>query len=440
MARGVILAILLAASAIIAGAQRPASEHSPNWVLAPNAKAARYTFLISFDDRESMASLIPPDSASSDLSSPDSVADVTATIAAGPLRDQVAKAAAWLRIASPVPQARARLWVQANRPGGNDNPLDNLTSKAVTSGEWTYTEVMIGIAPDAETITFGVQAEGGARVEIRNFSFNGVSFRNPEPLSFRPRDAPDTDVIAEPPPITDLIPPDLAEKRSVVNAAARLALRYVRSLPDFLCTETIQRAENLNRRGWRPKDVLAIRVGFSGGVEHYRLLTIDGKPSNVPLRSLSGAETEGEFGTLEAELFQPSTAIFDWDHWALLRGRVVHVFRYTVKLEKSQFHLRYDGGSQQPLEQLVGYHGLVYIDRETSEVLRIDQIAEPPADFPLKESKTVLNYDHRDIGGQQFLLPIQAESYIRSATLNTHNVIEFRDYQKFSAEAKIEFE
>jgi hypothetical protein len=136
----------------------------------------------------------------------------------------------------------------------------------------------------------------------------------------------------------------------------------------------------------------------------------------------------------------PHTAVFDWDRWALLRGRTVSAFRYRVDLDKSKFHLKFEEGYSPAEDTISAYHGTVYIDKETNEVLRLVQIADPPPGFPLRQSTEIIDYAHVDVGGRAFLLPVQSESILASATLTSHNVIEFRDYQKFAAESKIEFE
>ena len=51
-----------------------------------------------------------------------------------------------------------------------------------------------------------------------------------------------------------------------------------------------------------------------------------------------------------------------------------------------------------------------------------------------------LDFDYADIGGSTFLLPLRAEIRMRHDRNLSRNVIEFRLYRKFSADAKISFD
>jgi hypothetical protein len=349
----------------------------------------------------------------------------------------------------------ARVFVRTDPDSDNLLPANFITtsdSREVSGADWMEIAIARKVEPDAARISLGVELEGtGDSLWVDEASFKEVpSVEEPAPtvpetpqagLSRARHENRQTDL--EAPPSVFSAPedatPDHAQQAKTINAAARLALRYVRNLPDFLCTEVISRAQNEGKKGWRNKDVLAIRVGFEGGEEHYRLLTVNGKPSKASLRSLGGAQTEGEFGSLMEQLFHPHAASFRFDRFETLRGHAVSVYRFEVPLEKSLFRLGV--GTKRGLDEaLSAYHGFVFIDRESNEVLRIEQIADPPPLFPLVEARSVLDYDHSTVGGQQFLLPVRAEDFMDSATVNSHNMVEFRDYQKFSAEAKIQFE
>ena len=428
-------------------AQQPATKSNSGveafsgWTLTPESQLAGYSLGQTQVDGGTLSVMTAPSNPAANAE-----ANVTARITAGTFRGRTAMFSAWLRLENAGAGRQARLWIQADRPQGVNTPLDNLTSRAFTSNDWTLEEVAIGVASDAGSLTFGVLAEGGAQVEIRGESLNNVALpisqmplrKSPEIPSEPPVDV--AAVFPELPVVNDLLPPDLPEKQRLVQAAARIAVQYIRNLPDFLCTESIRRSENDKHKGWKPRDVLQIRLGFTGGFEHYRLVSINGKPSNTSVDALHGGITSGEFGSLLGEIFSPHRAVFDWEHWATLRGRTVAVFRYRVVLENSKFHLKFDDITHPAADAISAYHGVVYLDRETNEVLRLIQIAEPPDGFPVTESREMIDYDHLDIAGKQYLLPLRSEIYIGSATMVAHNVIVFLDYQKFSAESKIEFE
>ena len=137
-----------------------------------------------------------------------------------------------------------------------------------------------------------------------------------------------------------------------------------------------------------------------------------------------------------------SKAVLQWDYWTTVRGRVAHVFKFKILPENSSYHIsfRYQGrfGAQ---AVKAGQHGLVYIDRETNQVLRIVGEADTiPKNFPVQYSSTVLDYDFVDVGGRQFLLPLRADVRMSTDRLNTRNLVEFHGYRKFSGESTITFQ
>ena len=65
-----------------------------------------------------------------------------------------------------------------------------------------------------------------------------------------------------------------------------------------------------------------------------------------------------------------------------------------------------------------------------------------PDDFAFVKAELVLDYDTVRIDNQTFLLPVHSENLTcaREADVCNRNVIDFRNYRKFSAESSIEFE
>jgi len=100
-------------------------------------------------------------------------------------------------------------------------------------------------------------------------------------------------------------------------------------------------------------------------------------------------------------------------------------------------------------EAIVAYHGRVYVDPSTGRVLRLTMDVDPPPDFPIQQTTSVIDYDFRDIGGSQYLLPVHADvrtverapmAHPAERPLRYHNVIDFRDYHKYATESKLGFD
>ena len=65
-----------------------------------------------------------------------------------------------------------------------------------------------------------------------------------------------------------------------------------------------------------------------------------------------------------------------------------------------------------------------------------------PRGFPLDQVESAVDYDYVFIGEGKYLLPIHSEALScgRAASQCSRNVIEFRNYKKFTADTSITFE
>ena len=97
-----------------------------------------------------------------------------------------------------------------------------------------------------------------------------------------------------------------------------------------------------------------------------------------------------------------------------------------------------DGSSVQP-----AYSGTVWIDKENSNILRIEERTGPmPANFPFDKAETSIDYAMVRIDGKPFLLPTESAALTcQRGTANcTRNDIRFQNYHKFSAASSITFD
>jgi len=155
-------------------------------------------------------------------------------------------------------------------------------------------------------------------------------------------------------------------------------------------------------------------------------------------RSLGGATSTGEFGSMLKQVFEPGTeARFEWDHWGTLRGRRSYVFRYQVDQARSHWGIEYERRDH----IYPAYHGLVYIDKEMRLVTRVTLEAENiPATFPVKKADTILDYAFVDISGHDYLVPQKSQTDMSADGILTRNEIEFRLYRKYSTESEIKYD
>ena len=126
--------------------------------------------------------------------------------------------------------------------------------------------------------------------------------------------------------------------------------------------------------------------------------------------------------------------------WKAMAGSLkwlTHVYDYRVRQQRSKWSITWE----KKATIVPAYSGLIYVDRETNQVLRVTLRAQQiPVSFPIQEADTVLDYDHVDIAGQQFMLLLKFEMRMREGRLLVKNEVEFRLYRKFGAETTITFE
>ncbi len=114
------------------------------------------------------------------------------------------------------------------------------------------------------------------------------------------------------------------------------------------------------------------------------------------------------------------------------------VFGFRVRQSRSKYSI-YHQNSQRKI--IAGYSGLVYADKETSQVMRLSLHCEDmPADFPIQEVTVQLDYEPTQIGDQSFVLPLKSELHSREGRFLIWNETEFVLYRKFSADATITFD
>lgn len=249
--------------------------------------------------------------------------------------------------------------------------------------------------------------------------------------------------VAPPPtPVRKSIPPpSYADQQKVIDQMREYALNYSGSLPDFVCKQVTRRyLDPLGHENWRATDTLISKLSYAEQKEKYEVIMANGQAVfNKNIENFGGTTSTGEFGSLLKYIFLPaSDAEFHWDRWGRVRGHVAHVFTFAVSQAHSTWGIL-DVESKQ--EVVPAYNGLIFVDRETSQVLRIFmQSVNIPASFPIQLAQTQLDYDYTDLSGRQFLLPLKAEVRLNRGRFMTKNDVEFRSYQKFSADAVISFD
>lgn len=274
-----------------------------------------------------------------------------------------------------------------------------------------------------------LQGEGaGPKTVAALNELAGASASLPQPQPKVPKPAP--------PPIP---PPPPEEQQAVISEIREYAMNYSTSLPDFICTEVTRRYyDPTGTEFWRTADTITARLTYFEQKESYKLTLMNNQYVDLPYEAVGGASSRGEFGTLLREtLSRKADALIEFDHWATLRGKRTYVFSYRISSGNSEWSILW----QRSDRIIVGYKGLIYVDKATHMILRITlQAVDIPASFPVQEASTVLDYDYVKISDRDFLLPLKAVVRMRHDKELTKNDKEFRLYRKFSADATVTFD
>jgi hypothetical protein len=242
-----------------------------------------------------------------------------------------------------------------------------------------------------------------------------------------------------PAPIQHPPPPPANPRMAFIEKARQVAGAFLENLPNYVCQEITTRYGSETRvPSWNVIDVLSADVVYEGGKESYKNLMINNKPLKKPPEE-SGAWSTGEFGTILAELFSPGTAAnFKYAQEDTIAHRPSSVYDYSVERMRSSWKIQVPGQYIMP-----AYKGSVWLDKESAHALRIEmQAKDIPEEFPRISVETAVDYDYITLGTpDKYLLPVRAEvlSCDRGSNVCDRNVIEFRNYHKFTGESVIKF-
>jgi hypothetical protein len=237
---------------------------------------------------------------------------------------------------------------------------------------------------------------------------------------------------------TPIPPPPAGDP--LIRKTAEAAMDFTETLPDYVCQEMMARYQSMaTPANWQAIDIVGAAVVYEKGKEDYRDVTINGKAIKKNIEQLDGAWSTGEFGTILIDLFSPATAAdFHYSRESRSGGVNTKVYDFSVVRERSHWQISMASQTFEP-----PYKGSVWIDPATSRVLRIEMQAYGfPDAFPTDHVESATDYQYTRLGdAKQYLLPVHAEnlSCQRGSNFCSRNVIDFRNYHKYSGESSITF-
>jgi len=226
----------------------------------------------------------------------------------------------------------------------------------------------------------------------------------------------------------------------IIDAARDAADHLTDGLPNFIVQQNTTRYFSTSLPPqWRVLDVVTAEVASVNGKEDYRNIMVNGKPSNRPVEK-TGAWSTGEFQTTLDSLLNPYTAAaFRKTKDDTLDGRPAYTYNFSVRQENSNWDIHAPDGSK----VTPAYSGTVWIDKETHNVMRIEEQTAPmPTSFPFDKAESVVAYGFVRIDGNTYPLPVHSEILTcqRGSSTCTKNEIDFRNYRKFGADSTVTFD
>jgi hypothetical protein len=254
--------------------------------------------------------------------------------------------------------------------------------------------------------------------------------------------------------------PTAATWQHFLDSVRQTALTYTNTLPDFICTQYVERLAKSGSLGdWRTVDEIVAEVSNHENGEHYRILTINNKPPPPETDiSVAGFSSEGDFGNALYLVFAPeSNASFRMEGSTRLHRRKTVQAQFYVSKNNSRY---YTGFENQKVA--TAYRGHCWIDLASHRIVRLEsQAVDIPPSIPVRVSFHSTDYDLIEISGNQYWLPVRASVRMQliidsqhkpadshkslSGTLDgssyreleVRNVIEYKDYRKFGAEVRL---
>jgi hypothetical protein len=248
------------------------------------------------------------------------------------------------------------------------------------------------------------------------------------------------------------------DPREILVQLRAKVLDTVRSLPKFMCTETVERyryrsdfrrhlaaCDQPSTGDFAPKrelsssDRLRLDVAIAPTREIFSWHGADRFDDRDLLDMVDeGAVSTGEFGAFLSDIFVGDAATFTYNGDSTdERGRALSEFGFRVPREKSGNYWGRKGN-----RTVTGYDGTMLVDTGKLDLVRLTIRTERlPEETQACEATTTLNFGHVEIHGYDFLLP--AEARLRVVQLDggeAENVIAYSGCHVFRAESQVSFD
>jgi len=225
----------------------------------------------------------------------------------------------------------------------------------------------------------------------------------------------------------------------VLGRIVKSASQVYEDLTNFVCREDIERykGSSHNPTG-RKLDVITSTVSYDRDAEHYTDIYQNNKPLNR-IRGLSGAWSEGEYGTLLGETLKAlkSRKASSISH-STLDGAPAAVYSFDYSSDDSPWEIEVTGHHYS-----LPFRGQVWASPTTGDVLRVDRIAtDVPQQTGIAGVNWSVSFGSQTADKRTFWLPTKAVysvSYLEGAR-HEWNLIAFSGYRRYGSDVVVRFE
>ena len=211
------------------------------------------------------------------------------------------------------------------------------------------------------------------------------------------------------------------------------------SLQSFVCHEQMQRFTGpLNGSNGQHLDTVTTKVSFENGIEHYTDILQDNRP-RTHIASVSGAWSEGEFGTLlqQTQILLETQAVL-FRTYTDVDGMPAAIFGVDIAEQNSPWDLEVEHRHYR-----IPFRTDVWVSRATGQILKIERVASAiPPRVGISEIRWGVRLETVRLDEKSWLLP-KTGSYAvlyRATGRREWNELTFSEYRRYGSEVALRFQ
>ena len=250
--------------------------------------------------------------------------------------------------------------------------------------------------------------------------------------------------------------PDNAEQKRLLDTVSNYLNQATHQLPDFIATRITSSFNNIPQGKEEEKRYKAARMHWVAE-SHQDVSYHNGHEIDSNQNSLHRALTTwGEFGPVLDVLSRDlSSSHIVWDHWERNSSqKPIAVFQYSISRSASHYKIDYccykisENSGSLYFRENPAYSGYFYVAPETGTISKIVVRADLEEDGPIEESGIELEYGTVNIGGRDYVCPLNGTAILNVRVPDPHsttkkdieknlNEVRFVNYHKFRSTVQI---